>query len=103
MATRAVARLDPLGDSPALVRALANLSGHQLVTGHYDECIVTARRAVAMAEPFDLEYELVYALNSLGAALGSKGQEDEGVVGRVRRPIHLRLDLVVDRPVGARR
>ena len=35
MAYRAVARLEPLGDSPGLARALAKLSGHQVITGRY--------------------------------------------------------------------
>ena len=79
MAYRAVARLEPLGDSAALARALSRLSGHQLVTGRYDACVDTSRRAIALSEQFGVEDSLIYALNSLGAALGSKGRGEEGI------------------------
>ena len=36
MAISAVARLEPLGESPALARALSNLTGHELVSGRYE-------------------------------------------------------------------
>jgi DNA-binding CsgD family transcriptional regulator/tetratricopeptide (TPR) repeat protein len=68
-AERAVSRLGPLGPSPALAKALANLSGHQLVNGQFSECIENGRRGKEMAEQLGLEQAAVSALNSYGTAL----------------------------------
>ena len=68
-AKRAVERLQPLGASPALARALSNLSGFHLVSGDFARCIETGQRALAMAEGFDLEQTAISALNSYGTAL----------------------------------
>lgn len=67
---RAVARMEPLGDSPELAAALSAMTGHLLVSGKYEQCISTAQRALAMAEHFGLEQAAIYTLNSWGAALG---------------------------------
>lgn len=78
-AERAVDRLEPLGSSPALARALSSLSGHLLVSGQFDRCIATARRAQEMAEQFELEEAAVYALDSYGCALGCIGRVEAGL------------------------
>jgi DNA-binding CsgD family transcriptional regulator len=79
MAISAVARLEPLGESPALARALSTLTGHELVSGRYEDCIATCHRAIAMAERFELEDAVIYGLDSLGSACGSIGRTEEGV------------------------
>ena len=78
MVVSSVARLEPLGESVALANALADLAGHELVSGHYEDCAVTSRRAIAMAERFGLEEMAVASLDSLGSALGSLGRTEEG-------------------------
>lgn len=78
-ANRAVERMEPFGESPALAEALAGLSGHQLVTGNYADCVTTAQRAFDMAERLELEPTAIYALNSYGAALGSIGDAEAGI------------------------
>lgn len=75
-AERAVERLEPLGESPALARALANLSGHQLVSGRFTECIENGRRGLAMAERFELEQTAISAMDSYGTALGCTSDPD---------------------------
>ncbi|MFL6204168.1 MAG: ATP-binding protein [Acidimicrobiales bacterium] len=71
----AVALVADRPDSPALGQALSQLSGHLLVSGQYLRCIETARHAIEVCERLDLEEPAAYALNSLGAALGSIGQD----------------------------
>ncbi|MEO7428192.1 MAG: LuxR C-terminal-related transcriptional regulator, partial [Acidimicrobiales bacterium] len=78
-ANHAVQRMEPLGESSALAEALAGLSGHQLVTGHFADCVTTAQRAFEMAERLELEPTAVYALNSYGAALGSIGDPEAAI------------------------
>jgi ATP/maltotriose-dependent transcriptional regulator MalT len=75
-AERAVALLEPLGESPALARALANLSGHQLVSGRFAECVDNGRRGLDMAERFDLEQTAISAMDSYGTALSCLGDTD---------------------------
>jgi ATP/maltotriose-dependent transcriptional regulator MalT len=78
-AERAVERMEPLGESPALARALASLSGHQLVSGHFTDCVATGKRGFEMAERFGLEQPALSALDSYGTALTCLGDIDGGV------------------------
>jgi ATP/maltotriose-dependent transcriptional regulator MalT len=78
-AERAVARLDALGDSPALARALAQLSGHQLVSGRFTESLDTGKRGFELAERLGLEDTALSCLDSYGTALSCIGDVDGAV------------------------
>ena len=74
----AVARLEPLGDSVELARALALLGQHEMVSSESAAAVATTRRAQSMAERFDAEDIAVHALDSCGTALACLG-DDEGL------------------------
>jgi ATP/maltotriose-dependent transcriptional regulator MalT len=76
---RAVARLEPLGPSAALVRALGRLAGQCLVTGRFDEAIAAANRAIEMGDHLDDAQTVAYAMNVLGAAFSCQGDDDAGI------------------------
>jgi DNA-binding CsgD family transcriptional regulator/tetratricopeptide (TPR) repeat protein len=84
-AEEAVTRVAHLTSSPILAEATSLLSGHQLVTGRYEECIETSRRAIKLCTVLDVEDAAIYALNSYGAALGSLGRD--GAVEALRESI----------------
>lgn len=69
----AVTRLEPLGESPELARALAMLAQHQMVSGHSEDAISNGLRARAMAERFGVEEVAVHAMDSYGTAMGCIG------------------------------
>jgi DNA-binding CsgD family transcriptional regulator len=70
--------MEPLGDSPALARALAAVARHQLVAGRFVESIENGRRSFEMAEQFGAEQTAISALNSYGTALSSCTTDVEG-------------------------
>ncbi len=65
----AVDRLEPLGESVELARALGMLGQHQMVSSQSADAVVTTRLAIAMAERLNAEDIAVHALDSCGAAL----------------------------------
>lgn len=65
----AVQRLEPLGESLELARALGLLGQHQMVSSQSVDAIATTRRAFAMAERLGAEDIAVHALDSLGASM----------------------------------
>ena len=73
---RSVERLEPLGDTPALARAVVRLAGHQLVTGSFTEAVRNGRRSLALAQRFDLDDVTVQSLDRIGSALGSVSDPD---------------------------
>src|SRR5262249_29246466 len=70
---RSVARLEPLGDTPALARALGRLAGQRLVSGHFADAVTYGRRSLALAERFDLEDVAVQSLDRVGSGLSCLG------------------------------
>lgn len=78
MLQHAVNRLEPMGESVELARALALLGQHQMVSSRSAEAVVTTRRALALAEHFEAEEIAVHALDSCGTAMACLG-EDEGL------------------------
>lgn len=87
-AERAVARLDPLGPSPALAKALTNLSGLQLVNGWFTKCIENGRRAQAMAEQLGLEQTAISALDSYGTAMSCLPNPDtDGAIAALQEAL----------------
>jgi ATP/maltotriose-dependent transcriptional regulator MalT len=67
-AAAAVARLEPLGDSPALADALAGLAGQQMVAGSWAQAAATAQRALPLAERHELDEAAVRALDVWGTS-----------------------------------
>jgi DNA-binding CsgD family transcriptional regulator len=65
----AVERLEPLGESVELARALALLGQHQMVSSQSANAIVTTRCAFAMAERLGAEEIAVHALDTCGTAM----------------------------------
>jgi DNA-binding CsgD family transcriptional regulator/tetratricopeptide (TPR) repeat protein len=86
-ADHAVERLEPLGESPALASALANVAGHNLVSGRFEECIASGRRAFEMAERFGLEQTAISALDSYGTALSCATTDVDGAVAALREAL----------------
>lgn len=76
IATTAVERLEPLGPSPALARAVAELSSHLMVSGRFADAIANGRRALDLAERFEVETAAVSALNACGSAMCCQGDFD---------------------------
>ncbi|MEY2434033.1 MAG: hypothetical protein QOC92_3758 [Acidimicrobiaceae bacterium] len=72
----AVARLEPMGESVELARALSLLGQHQMVSSHSADAIVTTQRALAMAERQGAEDIAIHALNSCGTAMSCLGDDD---------------------------
>jgi DNA-binding CsgD family transcriptional regulator len=70
-----VKRLEPLGESPDLARALGLLSQHQMVASRSEDAIETGRRSQAMAEQFGAEDIAVHAMDSYGTAMTCLGDE----------------------------
>lgn len=70
---RAVDRLEPLGESPALASGLAGLAGHCLVSGQFADAVAHGRRAHDMAERLGLDDVATYAMNMYGSAMGCLG------------------------------
>jgi len=79
-AKRAIDRMEPLGDSPALARALAAVARHKLVAGRFAESLENGRRGFRfeMAERFGAEQTAISALNSYGTSLSSGTTDVEG-------------------------
>ena len=76
LVTSAIERLEPLGASPALARALAQAAGHYMVGGRFVEAIDVSRRALALADDLDLEDVAVHALDVCGSSMSCLGDAD---------------------------
>ncbi|MEJ3405849.1 AAA family ATPase [Rathayibacter sp. YIM 133350] len=90
-AARAVATLEPLGDSHELAMALSNMAQVRMLAKDDDEAIAWGERALALAHRLgDAEVE-AHALNNIGTAQLSSGREEEGA-GNLGRSLRLSLD-----------
>ena len=74
----AVQRLEPIGESADLARALGMLAQHHMVSGRSADAIAIARRAQAMAERFGAEDVAVHAMDTYGTAM-TCGGDDAGI------------------------
>ncbi|MET0975149.1 MAG: AAA family ATPase [Leifsonia sp.] len=89
-AARAVATLEPLGDSHELAMALSNMGQMRMLAKDDDEAVAWGERALSLARRLDdLEVE-THALNNIGSALLSSGRTDEGA-GDLDRSLQLAL------------
>lgn len=70
-----VERLEPMGESVELARALGLLGQHQMVSSQSADAIVTLHRALAMAERLGAEDIAVHALDSCGTAMTCLGDD----------------------------
>jgi DNA-binding CsgD family transcriptional regulator len=75
---RALARLEPLGPSPALARTLSHLAAQQMLMGEHHDAVTSAQRARQMAEAHAMEDVVAYALNVCGTSMASLG-DDQGM------------------------
>ncbi len=73
--TRSVDRLDALGESIDLARALGLLSQHQMVSSRNVEAITTGQRALEMAERLGADDVAVHVLDTLGSAVACSGDD----------------------------
>ncbi len=73
----ALAALEPLGPSPELAWAYANLAGQLMNVGDFEESVRLAKRAQQLAETFGLDDVLSDALNTEGCSVGSMGGDWE--------------------------
>jgi len=93
LAEAAVTTLEPLGPSPELGWAYANLAGDHMLGGHVDEAIDLAGRAQAIATSLGLPAVLSDALNTEGCAVAAQGGDG---LGQLRRA----LDIAVTGRLG---
>jgi ATP/maltotriose-dependent transcriptional regulator MalT len=72
-AETALATLEPLGPSPELAWAYANIANQRMLDGEHDTALEQARRAQATAEQTGVPEVLSDALNTEGCSLASAG------------------------------
>ena len=82
MARAAVAALEPLGPSPELAWAYANLAGDHMLSGDNDEAIDLAHQAQAISTSLGLPAVLSDALNTEGCAVAAQGRDGLGLLRR---------------------
>jgi len=82
---QAVARLQPLGPSPALARAMARYAAHHMLSGRFEEAVRLSETALALAEEFDLAEPAVRALDVSGMSRSTMG--DAGGIERQREAL----------------
>lgn len=75
----AVERFEPHGASPALARAVGQLAAQRMLSGRFDQAIFEGRRALDLAERFELEAVAVRALDVVGMSMSVTGDAD-GIV-----------------------
>jgi DNA-binding CsgD family transcriptional regulator/tetratricopeptide (TPR) repeat protein len=81
----AVAALEPLGPTPELAWAYANLTQQRMLDSEHDAARETAHRAQALAESLGLIEVYVDALNSEGMVAACSGRDWAPVQGRAMR------------------
>lgn len=94
-AERAIATLEPLGESPELAMAYSNLSQLRMLALDVAEAVRWGERAIAVARRVGDRDVEIHALNNVGTALAHGGDELDGM-GRLRRSLD--LALADDRP-----
>jgi ATP/maltotriose-dependent transcriptional regulator MalT len=80
IAESAVARLEPLGSSPSLAKALAELASIRMVMGRFAAAIGDGERALELAAQIGAEDVAVRALNAIGMARVCMGDPDGAAV-----------------------
>ena len=81
-ARAAVATLEPLGSSPELAWAHANLAGRRMLAGDHEAAISLALRAQGIAESLGLPEVLSSALNTEACAAAALGRDWAGQLSR---------------------
>jgi len=94
----AIATLEPLGPTPELTWAYANLAAHRMLRADFANSIRIARQAHRLAEQFDLPAARSDALNTEGCALWCSGGTDGE--GRLRRALEVALEAGADEQAG---
>ncbi len=92
-AVRALVLLKPLGPSPELAWAYANLAAERMNQGEHVQAIRLARRAQAVAGPLGLSDVLSDALNTEGFAAAGVGADGSG-------PLHRALETAMADGLG---
>ena len=75
-ASDAIAQLESIAPGPNLAHAYARQAQLMLITGRYSEAIDLGDTAVALAERWGEEADVVHALNTIGAGEVSLGREE---------------------------
>jgi DNA-binding CsgD family transcriptional regulator/tetratricopeptide (TPR) repeat protein len=81
-AEAALAVLKPLGPSPELARACANLAGQRMLDGENEAAIGLAEHAAALAEPLGVTEIVSDALNTQACALTALGRDPADLLER---------------------
>ena len=76
MASTAIAQLESIAPRPNLAHAYARMAQLMLMTGRYPEANELGEKAVALAERWDQEADVVHALNTVGAAEVCLGRQE---------------------------
>jgi ATP/maltotriose-dependent transcriptional regulator MalT len=76
LVTTAVERLEPHGPSPALARAVVQLAAQLMLSGCFDQAISEGRRALDLAERFELDAVAVRGLDVVGMSMSVTGDAD---------------------------
>ena len=79
LAERAIARLEPLGDSPELADALHWLGQYGWRRGHLDRAEALLRRSADVAERVGAPLEYAEAVHDLGVTLSMTERNEEGL------------------------
>ena len=72
----ALERLEPHGASPALARAVVQLAAQRMLSGRFDQAIFEGRRALDLAEQFELDAVAVRGLDVVGMSMSMMGDPD---------------------------
>jgi DNA-binding CsgD family transcriptional regulator len=83
-AEAALAVLEPLGPSPELARAFANLAVQRMLDCDNDAAIALAEQAAAIAEPLGVTEVVSDALNTQACALAAPGRDAADLLARAR-------------------
>ena len=81
-AEAALAVLEPLGPSPELARAFANLAAQRMLDGDHDAAIGLAGQAAAIAEPLGVTGVVSDALNTQACALAALAHDAADLLER---------------------
>jgi len=94
----ALATLEPLGPSPELAWAIANLATQRMLDGEHSAAIKLARWAQSMARTLGVPEALSDALNTEGCALFA--QDEEAGSGQLREALQIAISAGHQEQVG---